>query len=492
MVLFKVLEKSIGIISTMILARLLVPEDFGLIAMAMSVVAGLELLQAFSFDVALIQKQDAGPDHYNTAWSFKVSFGILSAALLILIAPYASIFYEEPRLTHIFYALSLVMVVQSLSNIGVVDFRKKMRFDKEFKWMLSRKLAGFMVTIYLAFTIKSYWALISGVLAGEIVSTILSYMMHPYRPRFSFKAAGDLIKFSSWLLINNILFFMKLRSSDFVIGRYSGSYYLGIFSISYEISNLPTTELVAPINRAVFPGYANLSNKLEDLQKGFINVLSIIYLFSLPIAVGIALTAVLFVPVFFGLKWVEMIPLIQILSYFGLLTAIQTNSGSVLLAVGKPKILTGLAFVYVALLIPCLVYSVQKYGVMGAAWTYLAVSIFIIPFTYGVVLKVLKLRWNNIFHLSWRPVVSVLLMHLGVSNYISLFDYKLGLTHSLVGLFSSVTIGGLIYCVSVLLLWILVKKPDGAEQLLLEKLASMKLSIISRFAEKALLSRSRH
>jgi len=484
MVLFKLLERGIGLISTMILARMLVPHDFGLVAMALSIIAALELLYAFSFDVALIQKLEITNDHYNTAWSFNFSFGVFSALILYFIAPYAANFYSEERLELIIYLLAIGMLISAIENIGIVDFRKNMQFDKEFKWMISRKLVSFVVTVSLAFYLQSYWALIFGMLSGKLTGTVLSYTMHPYRPRLSFAAAKELFAFSVWLLINNLLFFLKLRSADFIIGRLSGSRDLGLFSVGYEISNLPTTELVAPINRAVFPGYANMSDNIKKLQQGFIDVLSVIYLFAVPIGVGIAVTANLLVPVFLGPKWVEIVPIIQILAFFGVASAVQTNIGSVFLALGKPRLLTMLAVLYVTVLIPSLLYTVETWGIVGAAWTYLAVSLLIIPITYHLGLKVLQLSWGAIWEIVWRPSVAAAIMFFCVYHYISLFDYNSDIYTSVIVLFSSAALGAILYVAMIVSFWMLSKKPKTAEYLVIQLVANKDIMIVSRVAQK--------
>jgi len=484
MVLFKILERSIGLVSTIILARLLLPQDFGLIAMAMSIIAACELLYAFSFDLALIQKQQATQAHYDTAWSFNVVFGVVSAVVLVAIAPLASAFYEEQRLELVIYFLAVGMLITSLQNIGVVDFRKKMEFNKEFKWLLSKKIVAFIVTVSLAFTLKSYWALIVGMLSGKLTATILSYYMHPYRPRISFAASRELFGFSTWLLFNNILFFLKLRAADFVIGRIAGSKALGFFSISYEISNLPTTELIAPINRAVFPGYATMSKDLQQLRQGFINVLAIIMFFALPIGVAVSLTSVLFVPILLGEKWLDIIPVIQVLAFFGVVSAMQTNIGSVFLALGKPKIITYMALLYVVILIPSLIYAVQSWGILGAAWTYLAVSILTMPLSYHLVLKATHSSWVSICSIFWRPAIASIIMYFCIANYLSLFGAQSGMLVSLFGLLSSMIIGAALYVIVTLLFWTLFGKPCGSESIVLERLSSMRIKMISQLAHR--------
>ena len=252
MVFAKLVERSIGLISTLILARLLVPQDFGIVAMAMSFVALLELLTAFGFDVALIQKQTKTRPALDTAWTYGILTGLAMAALMVALASPIASFYREDALTDVIRALAIGSIAQGFQNIGVVAFRMDMRFDKEFQFLIAKKIISFSITIPLALTMRSYWALVIGQVVGRIAGTVLSYTMQPYRPRVSLEATRELFNFSKWVFLLNCIGYMKERSSDWIIGRISGPMALGTFNISYELASLPSTELAAPINRAVF------------------------------------------------------------------------------------------------------------------------------------------------------------------------------------------------------------------------------------------------
>jgi len=470
MVFFKLTERSIGLISTIILARLLIPEDFGVIAMAMSIIAILELLGAFGFDVAIIQNQTAERKHYDTAWTYNVLFAIASTLILALLASPAALFYNEPRLENVIYFLALGNLIRGFENIGILEFRKNMTFEKEFKFQLGKKLAGFFTTVPLAIFLGSYWVLVVGMLMGWFVGVILSFMLHPYRPRFSLLASHELFHFSKWLLITNIFNFVKIRSADFIIGRLSGTQALGLFTISYEISNLPTTELVAPINRAVFPGYAKISNNMAALREGFLKVLAMIAIFSLPAGLGIAAISEPLVLVFLGPKWIDTIPLIHILAIFGATLALQTNTGSVFLALGKPKILAIIGFIHIVLLVPTLMVLVNVNGTIGAAWGYLAVTVLMLPINFGFIMGYTKLKLLPIVSVLWRPLMATAIMYFVVTMILDFLGHSDKFIINLGYLLFTVATGAVIYTTSMLVLWRLSGSPQGAEKDLLDTL----------------------
>lgn len=470
MVLFKLSERSLGLISTIILARLLVPADFGLIAMAMSMIAALELLSAFGFDMALIQNRTAETRHYDTAWTLNVLFGTASALILLILARPAAQFYEEARVAPVMYWLALGTLLQGFENVGVVAFRKEMQFNREFNFLVAKKIAAFAVTVPMAFAMRNYWALVAGMLTGRITGVLLSYRLHPYRPWFSLSGLRDLLYFSKWLLINNISLFLRLRSVDFIIGRVSGPRALGLFSISYEISNLPTTELIAPINRAVYPGYARQAGNLLELGQTLVNVLAMIALLALPIGAGIASIAQPLVILFLGHKWVQTAPLIQILAWAGVANAIQSNFTYIYLALGRPRTTTLLSGAYIAVLIPALILAAHAFGVVGAAWAYFSAALIFLPASYFLLASVLNLRLQQLTAVVWRPLVATTMMVLLVRVFMGQ-PLVAADTHVVaLQLATAVVLGAVTYGISLTGLWLFSGRPPGAEQYLLERL----------------------
>ena len=469
MVLFKVAGQLLGLISTVVLARLLEPAEFGVVAMAMSLIALLELMRNFNFDVMLIQKQDADSNHYNTAWTFNVILGFLVALLLTVLAGPTAKFYSEPGLVGVIYVLAVGTAVQGFENIGTVNFRKEMRFDREFRFLMLRRLSGFIVTIPLAIILRNYWALVIGMLTMRLTSVVSSYLMSDYRPWFSMKARGELFSFSVWLFLLNILQFSWVRSADFIIGRIAGARMLGIFSISYQLSNLPTTELVAPVNRAIFPGYALISGDRSRLRQGYLNVLSMISLLTLPTGAGMAVVAPVLVPVLLGPDWSEAAPVMAILAFFGVTTALLANSGSIFMAIGKPMYLTGLSGLRLVVLVPVLMYATSNYGVIGAAFSYLAVSLLFMPLIYFLLFKLLDLGLFEFLSVIWRPLVATLVMYWGVRQYLALIEAGSVLLNEFGALITSVGLGVILYVLALGCCWRLAGRPDGAEKIVLNQ-----------------------
>ena len=209
MVAMRLSIRFVGIISTIVLARLLVPADFGLVAMATMIFGLIEIMSQFGFDVVLIQKQNAGRDYYDTAWSLSILRGLVTTLAMYAGAGVAADFFGDPRLVEIVYILRLIAFAAGFTNIGIVDFRKDMNFGKNFQYMVSVKLCSFFVTLFFALVLRSYWALVIGIASNTVAQLGLSYYLHPYRPRWSLSRWREIMNFSKWLVLNNILIFTK-------------------------------------------------------------------------------------------------------------------------------------------------------------------------------------------------------------------------------------------------------------------------------------------
>lgn len=463
MTAFKASERGIGMLSTVILARLLVPADFGLIAMATSVIAFLELATAFSFDIPLIQNQKADRHHFDTAWTLNLVFHVALAVVLVLVAGPAATFYEEQRLPAVIYVLAAGFLASGFSNIGVVQFRKDLDFGKDFWVMLSKKLIGFAITIPLAFWLKSYWALVAGMVAGNVLSVVATYVLHPYRPRFSLSRAGEMLGFSKWLVLNNAVQFLRLRSPDFIIGKIAGTSALGLFSISYQISALPLTDLVAPINRVVFPGYSKVASQMSLLRGSYCDTLAVIALCALPAGFGIGAIAVPLIDLFLGAKWAAAAPLVGILAIFGALHALHTNSGSIYNAIGKPHLITLTGVCNIVVLVAASLILVQRYGVIGIGVAYLGTSILLTPFNFFVLCRQIGLSARGLIGVLWRPIAASLIMYAGITYTDSVLAASVTL-NSLVRLAILIPEGALIYILALSSLWFVIGRPASAAE----------------------------
>jgi len=472
MLLMRFAVKGIGFVSTIILARLLLPEDFGIVALAMSMYAFIDLIRQFGFGTVLIQRQDATVDHYNTAWSLGLILSSIAALALYLLSDSISRFYDDPRLSPVLAVLSLLFLTGAFSNIGVIQFQKEMNFRKEFIFNFSIKLLSFCITMSLAFTLRSYWALIYGMLGSSFVGLVLSYFMNSFRPRFGLKEYKEILGFSSWLFLNNMLSFSNQHAQNFLLGKYGGSSALGMFSVSQEISTITTAEIVAPVNRAAFPGYAKLANDKEKLTATYLKVLGTIAMMAIPSAIGLVAIAPTLIPVVLGNKWIGAIELVQLIAIASAFTAINTNSSYIYLALSKQKINAVINTCRLLILIPLLLLLLPDRKAIGAAEAILCVSCITFPLNQAILKRYIPITWRHFFEILHRPLLASLLMFCSVTFYLGYGADGVLPLPSVYSLVSALMLGGFSYFVFLFLIWLLSGKPDGVEKNVFSYLAS--------------------
>lgn len=467
MVLFKLSDRVLSLVSMLVLARLLTPSDFGVVAIASSVLALLEVFTALGLDVALISKPNVTREHYDSAWTFKILLGLAVALVLVILSGPAATFYSEPRIADVVRVLAIGSLVQGFENIGVVDFRKELRFATEFRFQIAKRIIMIAVTLPLAFAFRNYWALTIGAVTGRFVWVGLSYLAHPFRPRIALTKVRDLMSISAWLVFSSTLYYFREQSPNIALGRLSGPRATGLYTLSYDFASLPTLQLIAPINRAVLPGLVKLSGQIEELARNALNVLSLTATLALPAAAGLALTAPITVPLLLGNQWHDAVPVLQYLALSSAGAALLSSSWAVYLALQNPRTPAAVDCGYVVLLATLLIVLCPKYGAIGAAIAAFATSWVIAPINYALLLPRLRLRWRVFPAMLVRPAIASLVM------YFALRPLTLSPPHDnasmMIAMLAALLIAGpLLYAATLFILWVLWRRPSGPELLLLE------------------------
>jgi lipopolysaccharide exporter len=471
MVLMRLLDRMIGVVSTALLARLLIPADFGLVAMAMSIIAIVELATAFSFEVSLIQKSDPQRSHYDTAWTLNVITAAGAALVMAALALPAAAFYGDPRLAVVMWCIAAAWLLTGFQNIGIVDFQRRLNFAAEFRFMLSKRVFAFLVTVAAALWFRSYWALVIGMAAGRVAGLALSFWMSDFRPRLTLVHARELITFSGWILGNNVLAALLGKAPHFIVGRAFGAQSLGAYTVGAEVASLAHTELIMPINRAMFPGYSRLTGDMPLFRQTCIDATGVILLVVFPVSVGIAVLAAPFVRLLLGSQWGEAVAIIQVLAVAGAVTAITSNSVSVYLALGRPWLVASVLLPRLLLLAAIAIFFARDFGLIVVAWAELAAAVGSLAISLPVLFSVLALPASTYFAALWRPVLASVVM--GALIHVALppmsIAASVGTAAWHLGL--GIAMGALVYPVLIAALWWLSGRPRSAEVMIAGKAA---------------------
>lgn len=481
MVLFRLFDRSIGIVSTAVLARLLVPADFGLVAMAMSIIAVIELATAFSFEVALIQKADPSREHFDTAWTLNILMAAGGAVVTAALAWPAATMYADGRLVAVMLCIAAAWAVSGFENTGVANFRRRMDFSSEFRLMATKRVVTFVVTMVAAFTFRSYWALVIGMATGRVVGVGLSYLMEPFRPRPTLVCARELLQFSGWLLVNNVAGVLLGRLPHFFVGRLFGAQALGNYTVGSEIAQLAHTELVAPINRAMLPGFARLVDDPAAFRRVCSEATAAILLVVLPASFAVAALAGPIVRVLLGEQWHEAAPVIRILAFSGAITAVTSNNIAAYVALGRPRLATSIFLTRLVMFVTLTLAFAMGRDIGAIALCELVAALGSLLVSLPILFRIVQVRPAEYFASMWRPLVAsaaaagtvYMLLDLGAGTgehgiVLALGQLALGLP------------GGLfLYVAALAVLWRLSGRPASVEVEIVERLRSF---IADKFA----------
>jgi O-antigen/teichoic acid export membrane protein len=464
MVLFRLFDRSVGVVSTTVLARLLLPADFGLVAMAMSVIAIIELATAFSFEVALIQKPDPRREHFDTAWTLNILLAAGCAVVTAALSLPAASFYGDPRLVPVILAISGAWLVSGFENVGTVNFRRSMDFSSEFRFMAAKRVIAFVVTIVAAVVFRSYWALVIGMATGRLTGVLLSYVMQPFRPRLSLECTRELFSFSGWILANNMASVVLTRVPHFFVGRVFGAQTLGAYTVGSEIANLAHTELVAPINRAMFPGYARLVKEPENFRRVCIDATGVILLVVFPVSVGIALLAEPLVRVLLGAQWSQTVPIIQILAFSGAVSALTSNNIAAYLALGRPHLVTVILLARLGLFASLAFAFAGSAQVLGVAYADLVAALGSLLVSLPILFAALKLRALDYLAALWRPLGASALMGACLYGVLRGLRTDESFSGAVFQLAVGIPSGAVTYLAFLWLLWLAAHRPESVEK----------------------------
>lgn len=465
MVAWRMATRLLGLVSTLILVRLLVPEDFGLIALAASFATALNVALTLGVEEQIIRARAPDRAMYDTGFTLNLLRGVLVGALVWAAAAPAADFFDEARLEPVLLALALSAALSGLANIAVVDFRRDLRFDREFTLNLYPRLAGIAVTIGLAFLVRSHWALVAGIFVNRFGMVVMSYTMHAYRPRLTLVAWRSLAGISAWTWALSMATMVKDRSESLVIGRLLGTTSVGHYAVGVEIATLPATEVVEPICRACMPGFAASHRAEADAGRdNFLRISALLALLTLPAGVGISAVAGPVVALGFGQPWLEAVPVVAILGIAGMLTLFGNVSTALLLAHARLALLMVITIGAGALRLALLLLLTPALGLTGAA---LAVGASVLAEHVVLVqraLVLLRLPPAALLARLWRPTLAAGLMA------VLLWGTGLGWApppgtagSAALLLAQGAALGALAYALALFALWALSGRPPGAE-----------------------------
>jgi O-antigen/teichoic acid export membrane protein len=461
---WRLASRLLGISNTVVLVRLLSPSDFGLVALAFSFSLALDSISYLGVSDALVRESALDRAMYDTGFTMSVLRGLLTTALIAAGAWPIARFFGDPRMTGIVLALGFGLFLSSLENIGTIDFQRDLAFGKQVQLLLLPRIVSIIVTIACAVIWQSYWALIAGIVSSRGMRTILTYVVHPFRPRITLHAWRRLIGFSFWSWALSMVSVLQSRSDTIILGGYLAPSAVGIYSVGGEIGSLAASELMGPMGGALYAGFAAARRGGDGIGSAYIRAISLLVLVMLPASAGIALVASPMVRLVFGDRWDAAIPLVQMFAFIGMFRGAGMVSSALLTVEGMMKLNFRIELASSVLKLVVLLVLVPPFGLIGAA-SGVAATMLVEEVIYLVVtFRHTGLGAGDLVSRVWRPVVATGVMALVV--WAAGLDRPLvdgGVVWSGLQLAGTAAVGAVVYGVTLWLVWVVSGRPRGAE-----------------------------
>ena len=382
--------EGVSFLVFLVLARLVAPADFGMVALAGIFVAFVQVFLAQGFSDAVIQREALDEDHCSTAFWTNVAIALVFLVATLLLAQPIAAFFHEPRLATILRWLSPVFVFTGLNSIHQAVFKRNLQFASFALRALAGITAGGIVGVVMALNGYGVWSLVGQQLANGVVSLLVIWGTSPWRPRLRFSrgAFGDMARFSFHVIAGNLVKFFYLKTDVFLIGLFISTQDLGYYTLVQRLlvtCGLVTQSSVQPI---VLPVLARFQNDPARFREGFLTAVRLTQLFWLPLAVGIGVVADPMITLFFGAKWAPAVPLMEIMSLIGFTQLFSYFTAPALVALSRPEIVVRITLAQVGITLVLFVPAALAFGVLGVTAAFTLLYLVIIPIHVVVLRRV--------------------------------------------------------------------------------------------------------
>lgn len=398
------LGKLIVFFSTILLARLLTTDDYGVVGYAVTVISFLDIFNGLGINQAQIYHQKK--EHVAvTAFWIRIVIGLFLSLVVWFGAPLIGQFFNDPRAIWVSRVLVLIFPISALYGTHETLMVQDLAFNRKFIPDFAQALGRGIISISLAYLGFGPWSLILGQVGSSVIAVFFYWWYVPWRPslQFSRPVAIELLKFGFPLLGATIASTLVLNTDYLMIGRYLGAEALGIYTLAFRIPELVIQTFCAIVATVIFPIFVKIQADTDSLGRGFLKLTRYISLFTIPVGLGMALLADSFVIAAFTDKWESAIPIMRFISIYALIHSLGYSAGDIYKAQGKPGILTRLSLVRLVILVPALYWAVTvPANLIAVGWVQIGVMIIGSIIYLVVALKILKLPAVKFFD-ALRP-----------------------------------------------------------------------------------------
>lgn len=458
--------RLVGFLNTVVMARLVLPEDYGIVAMAFLVVGLVQSLLDFSAATALIRKDKVSRDEIDSAWTLRCIQGVLMAGVMVLVTPVASLYFSDTRVTTILYVFAACVALSSFSNIGLTLAQKQFNFSLEFRFQLYSKLLSVFVTILAGWWLRDYRALVIGIACGYLGGALLSYWMHPYRPRWNTTEIRSIWLVTRWLMLANIAGFILRKGDELVAARIGSASDFGLYNVGSDLGQMPTGEVGPAVLKSFLPVLASMNETTADINAAVLKTLRVVATLTLPLGFGLAAVALPATLLILGGAWTGAAPYVAAFAIVGAIYSLGGPVTTLLTLSGYTRGLSAAVWVEFFVFMVCAIVLVPSFELMGLVIARAIGAVVNLFVTFWLGSKRCGLRLIPIFASIARPLLGALMMYTIVDALV---------VHLGLGIFSlvlCVLAGVSIFCTWCFLSWGFIGRPEGFESTLYEMISN--------------------
>lgn len=446
------LGQVISFVVFFVLARLLEPEAFGLIALAGVFLAFMQIFLNQGFAEAIIQRKELEPEHLDTAFWIALSISLFLTLVSIGFANVTASALNEPLLKPIVSWLSISFLFSGLSSVQQAILRRELAFKNLAARTLIARLIGGATGVVMALLGFGVWSIVGQKLSEGFAGVLLLWWVSDWRPGFkvSKRHFQELFGFGINIVGFNVLYFFNRHSDDLLIGYFLGPVALGYYSVAYRLLVLMTQVLTQTTAQVALPTFSRLQQEPERMRGAFYSATQLTSTIAFPCFLGMAALAPELVPTLFGKQWEPSIPVMRILAFIGILHSVSFFQSNVIVAMGKPGWRLGVNFLNAGLNVPAFIIAVLVWGKIEAvAAVYVIRGYLLSPIPLWMIYKLIKIKTNTYFQHLAGPLGASIIM---VGSIFGI-KYLLGNSITVYGrLAIFVVVGGIIYGVAIALL----------------------------------------
>ncbi len=403
------------LVSTVVVARILKPADYGVIAMVAPVTSFVLMFQDLGLSSATVQARSISFEQSNSLfWRNMAASGVIGAVLILISPPIAG-FYGDARAGWVTAASAVSVLVVGLSLQHAALMTREMRFVAMAVIDISTATLGLVVTVVLAVALGNYWALFGGMLAASGARTVLIWLgsdWRPSRPRLG-DDAGDLVRFGRHVMSFNLINFVLRNADNVLIAKVSGAAALGLYDRSYRLMMFPIQTINLPINRLMLPVLSRMVGEGERYRRTFLMAASLVCWVALP---GIILATALSDPLvrlLLGERWTAAGPIFFWLGLTGVVQTVPNLTGSLFLSTGQTRTMVGWSLFSAVVTLTGFVVGL-RWGPVGVAASLFITTVARTPVLFAICRAGTSIRQRDLYAVSAAPMIGASVAALGV------------------------------------------------------------------------------